>query len=262
MAIHPDRRKAFALREQLILDTARELLQREGLLTLQMSRLARACGLAVGTLYLHFDTKEDLLLALATGNAESRLDLFARAAAWNGPSRERMLAVAIADTLALEQAPELFRLQQYVLTEVVWNAASARQRQRMHEASAPIQALLEGIVARAVADGDLPDTHGMAAGELVLGAWCQCLGLHTLAHAEGLLASHDLRQPYRLLFKQLNLLLNGYGWLPLMAPVDDATVAAQVERLCRHVFDLPLTFCAAHARRLAPESRLATEPSP
>lgn len=261
MANHPDRQQAMARREQLILDTARDLLQREGLLTLQMSRLARACGLAVGTLYLHFDTKEDLLLALATGDAESRLGLFARAAAWDGPSRERLLAVAVADTLALEQAPALFRLQQYVLTEVVWNAASSRQRQRMLAATAPIQSLLDGIVARAIADGDLPDTHGMAAPELVLGAWCQCLGLHTLAHAEGLLDSHEVRQPYRLLFKQLNLLLNGYGWRPLMAPVDDDAVSAQVERLCRHVFDLPLPFCVAHARRLAPESRLPTEAS-
>jgi AcrR family transcriptional regulator len=253
MGTRERRQRDFAQREQLILDAARELILRDGLLNLQMSRLAEACDHAVGTLYQHFAKKEDLLVALNTRNCLSRVELFERAAAWPGPARERLLAVALADTLLLDRNPELFRLQQFVFTEVVWGAASPERRSQALAAGAPIEALVSNIVSDAVATGELPADLDMAPLELALGTWTLCMGMHDLVHAEGVLEGHDVRQPYRLLFKHLNHLLNGYGWQPLMAPVDDAAVAGQIARLCREVFGESPPYCAA---RSAPESDL------
>jgi AcrR family transcriptional regulator len=246
MGTRERRQRDFAQREQRILDTAQELIQRDGLLNLQMSRLAEACDYAVGTLYQHFAKKEDLLVALNTRNCLSRVELFERAAHWGGPARERLLAVALADTLLLDRSPEMFRLQQFVFTEVVWGAASAERRAEALEAGAPIESLVSGIVRNAIAAGDLP-SHGldMAPLELALGAWTLCMGMHDLIHAEGVLEGHDVPRPYHLLFKHLNHLLNGYGWRPMMTPVDDAGVGAQIARLCRDVFAEPLPGGAA-----------------
>ena len=246
MGTRERRQREIARREQHILDTAQVLIQREGLLNLQMSRLAEACDYAVGTLYQHFSRKEDLLVALTTRNSLSRIDRFERAAAWSGPTRERLLAIALADTLLLDQSPEMFRLSQFVFTEVIWGAASPERRQEALATGTPIEHLVTGIVQDAIACGELPDNLGMSPLEVALGAWAQCLGMHNLIHAEGVLDGQQVRQPYQLLFKHLNHLLNGYGWRPLMAPVDDAAVAEQIERLCRDVFGEPATFCAAH----------------
>ena len=49
-------------RELLVLDAARSLICENGLLKLQMSRIAEKCEYAVGTLYQHFAGKEDLLV--------------------------------------------------------------------------------------------------------------------------------------------------------------------------------------------------------
>ena len=92
------------------LDTAQALIQRDGLLSLQMSRLAEACEYATGTLYRHFASKEDLLVALATRNSLQRIGLFERAARWSGPTRDRILALALADLIVLREQPEHFRL--------------------------------------------------------------------------------------------------------------------------------------------------------
>ena len=132
-------------REQRFLDKAQELIQRDGLLSLQMARIAEECDYAIGTLYQHFASKEDLLVTLATRNCLSRVHLFECAARWQGSSRERMLAIALADQMVIRAQPEHFRLAQFVWTDVIWGAASAQTRQRSLEASAPLGALVDGI---------------------------------------------------------------------------------------------------------------------
>ena len=74
------RQRDIARREQAMLDAAQALIQRDGLLSLQMARVAEESGYAIGTLYKHFASKEDLLVTLATRNSLDRLELFARAA--------------------------------------------------------------------------------------------------------------------------------------------------------------------------------------
>ena len=58
------RQREIAAREVVLLDAAQAQIQRDGLLSLQMARVADECGYAIGTLYKHFASKEDLLVAL------------------------------------------------------------------------------------------------------------------------------------------------------------------------------------------------------
>ncbi|MFZ5636008.1 MAG: TetR/AcrR family transcriptional regulator [Pseudomonadota bacterium] len=230
------RQRERAEREQRFLDKAQALIQRDGLLALQMSRIAEECDYAIGTLYQHFASKEDLLVALATRNCLSRVDLFERAARWPGPTRERMVAIALADLMVIRAQPEHFRLAQFVWTDVVWGAASEASRRRSLEASAPLGTLIDGIAEAAIAAGDLPAGLGLSPQAVTIGPWMLSLGIHTVTHAEGLLEAHALGDPYRLLMKHLHYLLNGYGWRPLFDPSDDDALDALNARLCREVF--------------------------
>lgn len=236
MSTHERRQRDLAQREHLFLDTAQALIQHDGLLNLQMSCIAEHSEYAIGTLYQHFASKEDLLVALATRNCLARVELFQRAADWSGLSRERMLAVALADLMVMRRNPEYFRLTQFVWSDVVWGAASEDSRRRSLEASAPLGAAVERIVADAQAKGDLPASTTLSPSALTIGPWSLCLGLHTLVQVDGMLDQHGVGDPYRLLIKHLNYLLNGYGWQPLFDPSDDDAVDAQIERVCQAVF--------------------------
>ena len=55
---------AFRTRE--ILDAARTLLEQRGLEALTMEEIAAVAGVAKGTLYLYFESKDDLIQALIT----------------------------------------------------------------------------------------------------------------------------------------------------------------------------------------------------
>lgn len=227
--------REFAAREALFLDTARSLMLAEGLLSLQMAKVAEACDYATGTLYQHFSSKEDMLLALSTRMSDDRVELFCRAADCGGTTRDRMFAVAVADVLFARQCPEHFRLAQYVFTEAVWSATSDSRRQAALERSQPMCDRVRSIIEEAVGNGDLPD-RGWRNLDLGVGPWTLCLGMHTLVHADGLLSFYDVQRPYGLLLQHIEFLLNGLGWQPRVEDINASHVAAKVERLCREVF--------------------------
>lgn len=235
------KQREFAVREDLFLDKAQDLIQRDGLLSLQMSRIAEECEYAIGTLYKHFASKEDLLVALSTRNCMSRVDLYERAARWPGPTRDRMLAVVLADLIVMREQPEHFRLAQFVWTDVVWGAASRASRQRALETAAPLATLIDGIATEARRAGDLPVHMPLSDASLTIGPWAMCLGMHTLAQQDGLIDAGVVGNPYRLLVKHMQYLLNGYGWQPLFDPGDEAAIDACIARLSQEVFGIPCT---------------------
>lgn len=229
------RQREVAEREQLFLDTARELILQDGLLNLQMAKVADACDYATGTLYQHFASKEDLLVALASDKSAIRAELFERAARWQASSRERIFAVAVADMIFARRYPDYFRLTQYVTTEVVWGAASSERRKAALEVCRPIGEAVFRIFGDAVESGDLA-LRGLTVSQLMVGPWTLCLGMHTLVHAEGMLQRYEVGDPYRLLMRHVHSLLNGYGWRPLFDPADDAALDALIARVCDKLF--------------------------
>jgi len=237
MGTQERRQRERSERELRFLDKAQALIRRDGLLSLQMARIAEECDYAIGTLYQHFASKEDLLVALATRNCQTKIGLFERAARWQGPTRERMVAIVLADLMLVAEHPEHFRLAQFVWTDIVWGAASEHSRRAALDASATLGRLVHGIVADAIAAGDLPEGFNLSPQGVTIGPWMLALGMHTLTHAEGLLQSHAVDDPHRLLMQQLHYLLNGYGWAPAFDPGDRQALDALHARLYREVFD-------------------------
>lgn len=235
MTTQARRQLEFTQREKLFLEEAHRQICAEGLLSLHMAKVARACNYATGTLYQHFASKEDMLLALSTEMIGTRQAFIQRAVDWKASSRDRQCALIVADVLFAKRYPEHFRLAQYVGTQVVWGAASAQRRQLMLAACEPLTKMIRGIAEDAVTAGDL-DIHGHSSFEAMLGPWTMLLGMHTLIYSEGLMEKLELSQPYQLLFRLVHQLLNGMGWRPLVDAYDEAQLLAIKKRILTGVF--------------------------
>ncbi|WP_029890663.1 TetR/AcrR family transcriptional regulator [Polycyclovorans algicola] len=236
MGIKERRQREFLDREKVFLDAARDLIRDEGLLGFQMARLAELCEYSVGTLYQHFGSKEDLLVALTTATATEHVSLFARVADWQAPSRERLFAIAVADSIFVQRNPEYFRIAQYTFCEVVWGAASpARRAEFMAQTAEPISDIVNGIIADAVAGGDLL-LGGLTEESLAVGFWALTCGVHDLVHAEGVCEAYQSQDPYRLLCRHTNVMLNGFGWKPVVDPHDEVALDALIHRIQNEVF--------------------------
>lgn len=236
MGIKERKQREFSEREDLFLDAALDLIRRDGLLNLQMSRLAEKAEYAVGTLYLHFASKEDLLLALVTRVFRDYIALLRQAHAWNATTRERLFAVGVADLVFLRRYPDYFRIAQYSLCEVSWRAVSDTRRQAFLAANAPVSEIVSGIVEDARRAGDLPP-DGQSTQDIAVGVWALCGGFHSLAHAEGLLADYAITDPYRSMCRQLLCLLDGYRWQPVSVTSDASAVERLIARVLGEVFN-------------------------
>lgn len=230
------REQALAEREKLFIEATRQQLCNEGLLGIQMAAIARSCNFATGTLYHHFASKEDLLIAVCTELTGTRQEYFRRVAESDLSTREKMLGFAVAYTLFAQHHPEHFRLEQYVMTEVVWLASSTHRREQQMEANMPIGRMVESVVVDAINKGEL-ESHGKAPLTFSSGQWAMSMGMHTLINAEGVLDMYALNEPYRLLLRHIELQLNAMNWQPVVSnPFDDDALDAKVKMLCDTLF--------------------------
>ncbi len=238
MGTRERKQREFEQREQLFLDTARRLIREDGLLTLQMARLARECDYATGTLYQHFSSKEDLLVALATARIREHAGHFRRAADWPAASRERMFALAVVDVEFSRRHPTYSRLLQYVFTEVVWENASPERRECLIATMNPTIEAVRSIVAEAVAAGDVV-IEPVTIDELMLGPWAVCHGMQSLLQTRGMLDSLTINEPDRMIFHHAQVLLNGLNWRPLFDVADRAALIELIERVRTEVIPAP-----------------------
>jgi AcrR family transcriptional regulator len=227
-----------AEREQRFLDAARGMILRDGILNLQMARLADACDYATGTLYQHFASKEDLLVAVVADGTKPDLILFEQASRWQESSRLRMFAIAVVDAVCSARCAVQAKLMQYVFTEAVWENASQERRQELTDAVHRVAPLVERIVEDGIAAGDL-DPGGLRPMELAIGPWSLIHGMYALSHVQGLLPSIGVRQADDLLYRQMLVYLNGMNWQPLIDPSDSKQMHLLVERVKQEVIHPP-----------------------
>ena len=79
-----------------------------------MDRIAAEMEYAKGTIYQHCPNKEEIIIALANETLAKRTEMFSRAAAFRGLSRERMLSIGVAYQLYIRLHPDHFDVEQIV----------------------------------------------------------------------------------------------------------------------------------------------------
>jgi AcrR family transcriptional regulator len=178
-------------RQQAILDAAERLLLRCPERVASVAEVADEAGLAKGTVYLYFPSKEALLLALH----ERNIDAFFRALI---ALCERTVRVQVADILAITrthmvEAPLFLPLATRCFAQIgqgVELEASTAFRQRMADRLMNAGAALERHFARLVPGGGvLLLWHSYA---LILGLWqmANASGVETPPCAAGAIAPH------------------------------------------------------------------------
>lgn len=80
-------------REDLILQVTQEILFEQGYHQMSMDEIASRVGIAKGTLYLHFQHKEDLVAELFARRLHSFQEMVEQAMATPGSPRERLVCV-------------------------------------------------------------------------------------------------------------------------------------------------------------------------
>ena len=201
-------------REQRILDVAQAHLLERGYVGLSMERVADEIGVSKGTVYQHFDNKEDLVAAVALRTAEIRASLFERAAAFRGRSSDRMAAIGIAAELFFGLYPHHEQAERAIKASSIAQKIGRKRAQGLSSASFRCFGAATGVTRDAVAAGDLVLGEGRTVEQLCVGLWNLYTGAFLMRDLETFLDEPLVQDPMPTLHANAQVLLDGFGWRP------------------------------------------------
>lgn len=221
------RERDLRRREDLILDAAEDLLLAHGYLGLNLDRLAERVEYSKGTLYNHFETKEDIVLTLASRSLAERVRLFERAAAFPGRTRERVVAISVANEVLAGGGSSPFQIMQMAKTPSLWEKTTVERRAEYGWREQRCIEVVEGIVRAAVAAGDVVLTPAQGR-EFCFGLMALSLGTYLVISAPGWTENLGVEAPLTVLRANQHRLLDGAGWRPLLSEWDYAATEARI----------------------------------
>jgi len=190
-------------------------------------------GISKGTFYHHFSSKEDLLGAIVGETAQARAGFFARAAQFQGRTRERMQAVGVADALFNALHSDHFKAEQIVRVSSVFDKLEPTRADSIRVFEAQCMTALAGVVEDAIREGDLELPEGMPHCQVLYGLWTMSVGHHTLNATGKVPKMEEGVDLVRALQENYGFLLDGYGWKPLSHEWD---YEATRQRILEEVF--------------------------
>ncbi|CAM2162036.1 TetR family transcriptional regulator [Paraburkholderia sacchari] len=155
-------RRRGADKHPLILKAARDLVAESGFREAQMSLIAEAAGIAIGTLYRYFPSKTELLVELVKMTAQREVDVVAGIAMRDGAALERLGAAAW--TFA-SRALRGRRLAYALVAEPVEPDVEAT-RLTYHRALARV---FKTIIEQGMANGEFPAQDAAASADCIVG---------------------------------------------------------------------------------------------
>lgn len=220
-----------AAREELIIDHATRLLLRDGFQNLNLDELAKSIEYSKGTIYLHFETKEDLALAVSTRALQERAEMFERAATFTGKTRERARAIGFACCEFAFAYPEFFSVELMLKSASFWEKASEERKRRHNVHAGRCFHSMNRIVQDAIRAGDLPAS--VHSEQVVFSLIAVTMGSHIAGANPDIQFYCGIEKPFETSRRNQDLVCDGWGWKPLLKDWD---YAATDRRICQEVF--------------------------
>ncbi len=209
----------FIQREQELIYLALDILRENGLSGLTMDKLTAHSDYSKGTIYNHFSCKEDVLSAIGISCLVELDQLFSRAMAFQGNTRERLIAVHFSYMLHARLKPEQFMCVLSCKTAAVAEKASKQHRQLSINKENKLLESLNNLVIEAKKNTEL-DFKKLNLGDDAVNAvtfsiWSMSFGsLSLLMNAvDSPLIKKMNRQD--VLLNNINITLDGLNWRPL-----------------------------------------------
>ncbi len=216
-----NRREKREQREQEIIEHAIQLFSERGFLGVRMSDIAKQTQYSMGTIYSHFESKEDLLIACAHVLVLDHQLLFTRVRELGIPAIEQIITLAQGVWVVASKFPDLIEIKNLSLMRSVWKRATQQRvshYDRLHEELSlqiremAMEAIQESFSGYEAMEGSeleaLADT-------LTHGLWGLSIGMSSITqsgYAESHCEEHSDEELEQFFSTNYSNFLKGYGW--------------------------------------------------
>jgi AcrR family transcriptional regulator len=174
-------------RKQFILNCAEQLILKEGLSSLNIQRVSKKSKLAVGTIYLYFNSKEDIIANLTIRSREVLLEKFIESTNKKENALDKISELLIAFYNFYKENPFYNQLVSFYETN-----SGLQETQELKEASYKITQLVVDIVN----EGKRQNTIRKNLNEIEFSFWLwgTTVGIIQLMEVKGAILSETLKQ--------------------------------------------------------------------
>lgn len=225
--------------EQLILSAAAQCIEQSSLMDFTMSAIAKKAGVSIGSLYKHVQSKEDVLVALATRMFQRLGEKFSQVLKLDLSTPERVAAVVLMDPSKTQCFVFDSHLDTLVNCDAILRRASPAWILRMSNEIGHTKELFTQIWIDAEASGELTINPAKESIEqLNTGMWALHVGYTQVVMRQNnlLLDPTELPNLYPLaaddhLMLNAQRLLNSYNW---RQPLDNTGIERAIDALSQH----------------------------
>lgn len=215
-----NRREKREQREREIVAATIRLFSERGFLDIRMSDIAKETGYAMGTIYSHFESKEDLLVACAYTLCLDEKALFNAIVAHPISDIEKIITLAQCSWLISSHHPDLIEIDNLSLMPSIWRRATAYRAERLNQLHVELANIFLGVVLKALEQGInghgrlTDDERQQLATYFAHGMWGLCVGLSSTAQSgyASTLCPKSSRESYAHFTTNYANFLKGYGW--------------------------------------------------
>ncbi len=224
--------------EEMVLKAAAACIKETSLLDFTMSAISKQAGLSMGSVYKQVQTKEDVLVALATQHFARMRDLFDEILCLPLSMPERLIAVHLVDPEKVQSHSFDAHLEMLVGNEALLLRASRGWHERMTQQDLAIEDVFASNMEQACEEGQLlvaEDEKEEVLAQLCASLWSLHVGymqVNMQRHSRTLLGT-PVPLPYPLaigdpLVQSIKRLLNTFPW---KTALDDAGIQRACDAL-------------------------------
>lgn len=217
--------------ETLVLDAAAKCIAETSLLDFTMAAIAKEASMSMGSIYKHVQSKEDVLVALATRMVKQHHEAFTELLAFPLTMPERLMCTILLSPEKLHTFPFGVHLEMLTGNEAVLQRASPRWVETLARFDQAIEAVFNDALTDSWVSGELrvdENDRDQAIEMLLVSLWSMSVGFIQVAyqrHTWHLTSSeHDLPFPLAAdhpLVDGAQRLINSVAW---DTPLDDAGI--------------------------------------
>lgn len=206
--------------EHHVLEAAVTCIEKSSLLDFTMSAIAKQANISIGSLYKHVQSKEDVLLALATQMYQHELKIFRQALELPLRPPEHIAAVALRNPNHIQCFSFSAHLNSLASCLPILQRGSSNWLNKMSSASASIKHLFEQYFLNAIEQDELLlDQNDNNLSQLNTGCWALCVGYDQVILHQHIrdASNHKKPLPFPLAvdcdyLKNIQRLVNCYPW--------------------------------------------------
>lgn len=215
---------SFEEQEEMILKAAEESIENSSLLDFPMSDIAKRAGLSMGSVYKHVQSKEDVLIALASRMYRNEYGVYERLLSLPLTIPERIVAVSLLHRTKTRTYSFESHLDNLVTCPDLLDRCSPGWLTRMRSGCEGMAALFRQLLVQGVEDGEL--LSGLeVVDEMNQAIWSYCAGYFQLVRQHqcqtlspelqeqtGSLCAEALISPDALHIRGMKRFINAYEW--------------------------------------------------